>query len=1037
MVSLLTSLLAFALYSGDAYAQQGTAVLVGTVGDVSSSKPVPNTVVTLVSPSMLGEQLVVTDEAGAYRIPGLPPGSYVLRLEAEGFKPYSRDAIELRADATIRVNAALLPEALQSKEVVVVARAPTVDVGSSSTGLNISSDFTRRIPLSAPGGKGSAVRSFESIAEIVPQATADTYGVSINGASSPENSYLIDGLSVNNGAFGVIGTPLSIEFIKEVSVITGGYLPEYGHASGGILNAITKSGSNELQSSVFMNYAPGGLEGNRKSLKRQGQTIVTDPSLDYMGDLGGDVSGPILKDKLWFYAGFDWSRTKYSLDRSLQQSLFDDAGEPLLDANGNQQTRYIPGTRRGYTAQQDALQGLGKLDWAVNRRNRVTLSVNGNWQLPGKDGRYGIDPVTGLPNVGPDSTLSGQLNGPTSALANRFQNSSTNTLLKWSSELDGKRLMLDTTLGVHHLTSGRLPSDGSSVGSSSGLAGLSNTWWIRNTPGPHSITDFERVPAGACLAPEGNPDAVSCPVSDYHTGGPDYMSDQTINRYQGRSVLSWMFEGLGHHVFKTGVDMELMTYENIKGYSGGRSFVEADDGSYFIDGRQYGYLTGPDQAVVLDSIHNKSKSVMLGGFAQDSWSVMDLITVNLGMRYDAQLLYAGDGTLAMTLPKQWSPRAGVIYDFTGEGRSKIYANYARYYQSVPLDVMDRTATGEPLVYSAHDAGTCSPLDPSQQQNECLADENRLAAFDPPNSLYGVAGAGRTPVDPKIKAPSSDEFVLGSEYEVVRDGRLGISYTKRWLNSTIEDMSRDEAQTYFLGNPGYGIAKDFPKAERKYDAVTMYFQKAFAQGWLAQASYTVSYLRGNYAGLFRAEDQQLDPFMNSDFDLRSLTVNRKGSLPGDHRHSFKLFGAKDFKLPGKSVITPGGSFRAISGAPSNYLGAHPLYGQDQVYILPRGEGERLPWNYSTDVRVAYSFAFDKKRVLSLTFDIFNVFNFQSETVRDQRYTNSAVTPVRSGGLDQVKTADGADFDKAAANPNFGKAIGYQAPRIFRFGLRATF
>src|SRR6185369_11752376 len=118
-----------------------------------------------------------------------------------------------------------------------------------------------------------------------------------------------------------------------------------------------------------------------------------------------------------------------------------------------------------------------------------------------------------------------------------------------------------------------------------------------------------------------------------------------------------------------------------------------------------------------------------------------------------------------------------------------------------------------------------------------------------------------------------------------------------LNRAIEDMSRDEANTYFIGNPGYGIARDFPKPVRDYDAGTVFFQKAFSSGWLGQASYTLSSLRGNYAGLFRPETGQLDPNINSDFDLRSLLVNHTGPLPGDRTHQLKLYGAKDFVLPG--------------------------------------------------------------------------------------------------------------------------------------------
>ena len=81
-----------------------------------------------------------------------------------------------------------------------------------------------------------------------------------------------------------------------------------------------------------------------------------------------------------------------------------------------------------------------------------------------------------------------------------------------------------------------------------------------------------------------------------------------------------------------------------------------------------------------------------------------------------------------------------------------------------------------------------------------------------------------------------------EYEVIKS-RLGLTYTRRRLNNIIEDMSRDEATTYFIGNPGKGIAKDFPEAIRDYDAFTLHFSRSFQQHWLAQASYTLSWLRG--------------------------------------------------------------------------------------------------------------------------------------------------------------------------------------------------
>jgi len=1020
-----------------ASAQQGSAVLVGRVESADSHKPIADAVVTVTSPSLQGEELAVTDETGAYRIPGLPPGTYVLRIEKENFRPYAHTAIELHVDTTIRLNASVLPDVLQAKEVVVVPRTPSVDVGSSATGMNITSDFTTRIPLSVPGGKGSAGRSFETVADVVPGATGDAFGVAVFGTTSPENRYLLDGLSISNPTFGTLGTPLSIEFIKEISVLTGGYMPEYGRATGGILNAITKSGSNDYHGSVFMTFSPGALEGHRKTVQREAQTIVTEPKLAHMGDIGGDVGGPLIRDKLWFYTGFDWAQTRYKLRRSLFRTLLDDQGQALTDDAGGTQTELIPGTRRTYYAQQDLFQGIGKLTWAVNKKHRLVLSANGAYPVSGGHGKYGIVPLTGTPEIGTESSQYAQpMTGPYNAQAHRYPGSSTNVLAKWSAELNGKNTLLDTWVGWHNESGGRLPSDGSSVGSTSGLAGQSNIWWLSNAP-VHNLADFEKIPGNACST-SGLPDGANpCPVSEYHSGGPEYISKMNLNRAQGRSVLTYLFQGLGHHVVKLGVDAEHVTFHHEKAYSGGRDLIAYGDDSVFYDGRVYGYLTGPDEAVVLNKLENNSRSLSLGGFLQDSWNIMDRVTLNAGMRYDAQLLYAGNGQLAMTLPNQWSPRAGLIFDPTFEGRAKLFTNFARYYETVPLVMLDRYLSGEPLLYAARDGSVCSPLSPTYSPETCLSPAGQLPNGSPPNNLYTVAGAGTTPIDPKLKAPSTDEFVLGGEYEIIRDGRLGVSYTKRMLNRTIEDMSRDEAQTFFFGNPGYGIAKDFPKARRLYDGVTLYFTKMYAHGWQAQASYTASWLRGNYGGLYRAEDLQFDPHQNSDFDLRSLITNRNGYLPGDRRHYLKGFGSKDFDVGAAGTLTPGIGVRAASGQPTSVLGAHVLYGPDQVYILPRGEAERMPWTFSGDVRLAYAIKMAKGTALSLTVDVFNLFNFQGITARDQRYTTTAVLPITSGSLSDLKNADGSAFDTATVNPNYGRAVAYQPPRIFRFGVKGTF
>jgi outer membrane receptor protein involved in Fe transport len=1063
-----------------ARAQQGFAVLTGTIVDAASKAPVADVVVTVTSPNLQGEQMVVTDGSGLYRIPSLPPGMYAIRLEKESYKPYSRDGVQLRADTTIRVNAELLPEALKGEEVTVVARPPSVDVGSASTGQNISTDFTRRVPVAAPGGKGGGSRSFEAVAETTPGAQADTYGTSINGTTSPENQYVLDGMSVNNPAFGVIGTPLSMEFIKEVNVISGGYMPEYGRSTGGMLNVVTKTGSNEFHGGVFGYYSPGALEGKRALIRRAGQTVATDPTLGYIGDIGADVGGPIIKDKLWFYVGLDFAKQRFNLRRTLNRSRvlsgWMPGTIPTLDpeAARNGQQEYLEGSESNWQAESTQVQAMGKLTYAINQDNQLNLALYATPSQTGGDGKYSISPLTGQPEADPRTTAG--LNGPYNALAHKRLGTAIDTSLKWTSAFNNKRVLIDTTLGWHHETGGILAADGSGptqTGNPNVLAGQQRVAW-RRAPNLHQIYDLDPTAGGyvgACDPSTG----WWCPVTTYNTGGPGALNEQALDRYQARSILTYLLEGAGHHVLKAGVDVEMTQYEMTKAFSGKEFYRQSANGNNFQDYRQYSFLTGPDEHVLLPYLRTKTKSIMAGGFVQDSWSVMDKVTLNVGVRYDSQFMYDTYGNRGLNLPHQWSPRAGVIYDPTQSGRAKLFANFGRFYQAVPLDMADRALSGEATAITRHQpinpnampAQNCTPIPgtpPPNGQGPCLGDANRMPIGNPPNTYYTLQGGGGSiPIDPNIKPQSTDELVAGGEYEILRDARLGLSYTKRWMNYVIEDMSRDEAQTYFLGNPGYGTSTDFPKPVRNYDAVNLYLTKVFADDWLAQASYTVSYLRGNYAGLFRPETQQLDPNINSDFDLRSLLANRNGPLPADRTHQIKLFGAKDWIINPEHHVTTGLSLRANSGAPTGYYGSHPQYGLDETFILPRGTGDRTPWQFGADLSIGYRFQIDKDKSVQATIDVFNIFNFQAATLTDQRYTaldvlpnttagnamneNGVIPGVVKSGVAVPMSNCNADptapdcqayyLQDSERNPNFGRPLAYQPPRVFRFGLRTTF
>jgi outer membrane receptor protein involved in Fe transport len=1058
-------------YGTAAYAD---SVIVGTVVSAESKKPVSDVVVTATSPNLQGEQIVVTDAQGQYRIPQLPPGIYTLRFDKESFKPFSRAEVQLRLDRTIRVNVELLPESF-TEVIEVTARPPTIDVGSTSVGMNVDQDFIKRIAVNRPGGKSGATRSFESLAELAPGAQSDTYGVSINGTTSPENGYVVDGLSTNDPAFGVNASPLSVEFVQDVNIITGGYMPEYGRSTGGVLNAVTKSGSNEFHGSVYGTVTPGFLEGRRQEVVSAQSVISGRNALDIMGDVGATLGGPILKDKLWFFAGVAPAYNHYTHTRSLNRyetELYTDKGvdgvegtaddstkaRVVKDASGFNKYTPIPGSERNYAVQGQSLQYMGKLTYLINQDHNVSVALAGTPSSSGATGVLAIDPQTGglLPT----------LNGNPASLANTVERAdATSVALKYGGAFADKKVLVDANVGWFHQAVSTLPSDGSKLGSEEGMAGLAAVQYRQRRPIWYYEPDIEGIRAycneNVPGVSEDKSGTVACPTTNYRDGGPGLISEGALDRIQMNAKGTYMLDLLGSHVLKAGGDVELLSYKLEKAYTNRVFLREATDGAYWQDYRRYGYQDGPDSAVSEHKQFSATTSTTVGGFIQDSWTIANRVTLNVGVRYDTQWLYGADNSLAFVLGNQLSPRLGVIVDPLANGRMKAYANFARYYEQVPLNLLDRQFPGERRysAFRAAGANACNPdtIDTRDGQTACLVDpdgktgnqEANLLDIHGPNELnpsFSHAGGkvDRSPVDPNLKAQSSDEFLFGAEYEVLANVRLGANYTHRYMNSVIEDMSRDDGNTYFLGNPGEGFAKEFPKPVRNYDAVSVFLNRTFSDGWLAQVSYTWSRLEGNYPGLFRPENSQLDPNILSDFDLISLLKNRRGLLPYDRTHAIKLFGAKEFSLTNDLSASIGLSYRGNSGTPISAIGAHELYGPSEAFIVDRGSMGRTPWVHNIDSNVGVNYRLSKTNVVSLSLDVFNLFNFQGVTAVDQIYTNVAVLPIEGGKAngeltpEQItRAADGKPLAEADRNLNYKNPTQYQAPRQIRLGLKYTF
>ena len=397
------TLAAYASAVSTAQAQTGDSVIQGRVTTADTQSIIPEAIVTVRSPALQGEQTVVTDNTGFYRVPNLPPGTYVVRVDKEDHSSFEQPGIVLRSSTTLRVDGVLVPATTKAEEIYLTADAPTVDVGSSSVSTNISNEMVKRVPISRPGTKGGSARSFESVAQAAPEARADLYGTSMSGATSPENRYIIDGLAVNNTAYGIGSTPLSAEFIHEVNVVTGGYLPEYGRSTGGVLNVITKSGVEPVLVQPVEQHHPGRAGGQPQVPAPRGQHADLGPAQDRhdLRTWAPTWAGPSSRDKLWFYVGADFGMTRYDIKRGLYETQLDGAGMPMKEMRNGQSftvRNLIPGTTQEYDSEATAAQFIGKLNLAASKNHSLALNVIYAPYRSGSAGGFGIDAQDGRPD---------------------------------------------------------------------------------------------------------------------------------------------------------------------------------------------------------------------------------------------------------------------------------------------------------------------------------------------------------------------------------------------------------------------------------------------------------------------------------------------------------------------------------------------------------------------------------------------------------------------------------------------------------------
>jgi hypothetical protein len=544
------------------------------------------------------------------------------------------------------------------------------------------------------------------------------------------------------------------------------------------------------------------------------------------------------------------------------------------------------------------------------------------------------------------------------------------------------------------------------------------------------------------------------------TGGfPGYSNQEFTRNYYAANVTKY----LGGHEIKGGVDFE-NNKSTIDRYSGGGGdfiYKLISNGvssalpagtiyyrhRYFVNDLAPGFDRSNSStwtpAVPLTSL---PKTLNTAFFAQDSWKVASNVSINGGVRWERQQIKDRNSATVIDLKTNWAPRIGVVWDFAKNGRSKAYASYGRFYESIPLDIDIRAFGGELACF-------CYNLDPSAS--------NR--SQDPTVRRSTILGNSTEPVDPKLRGQYLNEVLVGGDYEVAPNLSVGVKYIRRDLARVIEDFLVPSEGQYFIANPAAGtLGKEVafydlvntapaPKASRTNDSVEVSARKTFSNNWQLLASYVWSRLEGNYDGTFQNSTGQLDPNINSAFDYADFLVNAQGRLSNSRTNELKVDGSYEFTsaLNGLNLAV---STRWLSGTPLNAYGYSFAYANWEYFLAPRGSVGTGPSDWEADLHANYPIKFGGNKRLNLVMNVFNVFDRQKPTQLDQRYNlaqdgNCAGLPVAACNGDNgfittpgtlTPVASLSNPRATATNPDYlRKGVGFTQPRSVQIGVRLEF
>jgi hypothetical protein len=975
------------LFAVPVAAQEQRGSIEGLVKD-SSGAVLPGVTVEARSPSMVGVNAAVSDTSGVYRFPSLPPGRYELTASLQGFTSAKAQNIQLELGQVLKVDLTLTVSGV-AESVQVQGDSPLIDVKQNAAGADVHAEVIERIP------KG---RDFTAIATSAPGIDNEVRnnGIQIDGASGADNRFIIDGVDTTNLSRGTSGRVLRPDFTQEIQVKSSGYNAEYRAAIGGVVSAITKSGSNDWHGGVGGYYNSNGLLGKVRptlQLNPTNQTqaqYVNAPADKYSNKEGVfDVGGPVLKDRIWFYAAYNpqTTHTSRTVTFTSNQATQTFEAQPLDQTVNYNVTAQLRQNLRGkFAASHERLKGGLALP---------TIQTNGT--------------STQNPALFPSPTRN-----------DTFQDSYSG-IFDWVPE---GHTYVNLTLtafryGAHD------------IGTFSDQ--LRHTFTGSNF-------QFSDIPASLQQV-NGYADNPSSNRQVQDNFG-SYNANFDITRY-----LNWK----GTHTLKAGVQFEHQTNHVLSGAQA--STVALNWGASYstVDGRvatgKYGYY----QVSRLFTQGDVNANIV-GLFVQDAWTLNNRVTLNLGLRTENEDVpsYRPENlSIHFGFPDKIAPRAGFAWDVKGDSKWKVYGSYGIFYDILKLTI-GRVMTGADrwisYYYTLEDANWRAINCDGPQGSGCPGTfialfDNRSVANVPSHNL----------IAPDLHPTQTEELTFGLDHELNKTMSVGTRYVHKWAPWVIESVCQfvSTGEDCGIDNPGFGtIAKypfgtDFPaqpRPVRDYDGLEFRLKKRYANHWSLDASYLLSRIWGNWSGVASSDEAvnclQPNSCLAFNFLYYSFDASGKSSLGvlgTDRSNQFKLQGTYD--LPWGTML--GVNFLAQTGIPKSTIIKER---SDGVNFFPYGRGDlgRTPFINQTDLLLQHQVKMPRNLKAMIGLNIINLFDQMTPTLFQ-------TTPYRDA-FSVSDQAFFAGFDPAAyaashanirVDPRFGLASQYQGQRIVTVQYKVTF